>query len=77
VIFGIFGNVAVRARRLDRLDDRRALLVAQPRQLVPELAVALFQHRHLFGTRHGKTLFNPFQNLPLRGSSPRREANCQ
>ena len=46
----------MRARYLDRLDDLGTLGL-EPLQFLLEHAVALRQHRHLFGTRHVKTLF--------------------
>ena len=68
MIFGVLGEVAVRARFLDRLDDRRTLDRFQVPHLVVQLAVALGQHRHLVGSRHlSSFLFKTPPAAPLPG----------
>src|SRR3569623_1042216 len=51
MVFGVFRQIAMRARFLDRLDDLGALLF-QPAQIRGELLIALLQHRHLLDGRH-------------------------
>ena len=62
MIFRILAEVAMGARILDRLDDLRPLDHLQMPDLVAELAMALRQHRYLFGTRH--------LNIPSRDCCP-------
>src|SRR3569623_798586 len=50
-IFGVFRQVAMGARFLDRIDDQRTLRF-QTTQISSELFVPLSQHRHLLDGRH-------------------------
>ena len=55
MIFGVFAQIAMRARFLDRIDDPRPLEF-EPLDLVGHGAEAFFQHRHLVA-RHGRYPF--------------------
>jgi hypothetical protein len=63
----------MRASGFYRLDDRRALDRFQVAHLLAELAVALGQHRDLFGSRHVDGL--PLQNAACRALTRVREAS--
>ena len=51
MVFGVFGQVSVGARFLDRIDDPGPLF-AQRLQLGNQAFIAFRQHRQLFDTRH-------------------------
>src|SRR3546814_1720735 len=64
MIFGIFRQVAMRARFLDRFHDRGTFNRPQTMKLLRQPSVALSEHWHLFDRSH----LNPFvrnrQNCP-------------
>ena len=57
MIFGILGKVAMAARFLDRVDDRRPLDRLQVTDVVLQLLIALGQHRQLVDRRHSLRAF--------------------
>ncbi len=52
VIFGILGEIAMGARFLDRVDDRRALDRLQMTDVALQLLIALGQHGQLVDRSH-------------------------
>src|SRR3546814_5508770 len=56
MIFGIFRQVAMRARFLDRFHDRGTFNRPQTMKLLRQPSVALSEHWHLFDRSH----LNPF-----------------
>ena len=76
MIFGIFGQVAMRARLLDRLDDPGPLF-AQGLELTDQLFVAFRQHRHPLGTCHCSSAFHRrFRTPQTRGKQDARAVRC-